>query len=69
MSGNKAEVRELDKESGRKAKLAKLAYKDKVADKLKVGNTKGAWRELNTMTSRKNKQQTVKTDELRGFAN
>ena len=69
MSGNKAEVRELDKESGRKAKLAKLAHKDKVADKLKVGNAKGAWREFNTIMSRKNKQQTVKTDELRGFAN
>ena len=42
MRGNKAEVRELDKEFSRKAKLAKLAYKDKVEEKLKVGNAKNA---------------------------
>ena len=30
MRGNKAEVRELDKEFRRKAKLAELAYRDKV---------------------------------------
>ena len=43
MRGNKAEVRELDKEFRRKAKLAKLAYRDKVTEKLKVGNAKDAW--------------------------
>ena len=56
MSGNKAEVRELDKESGRKAKLAKLAYKDKVEEKLKVGNAKAARMGLNTMMGRKNRE-------------
>ena len=67
--GNKAEVRELDEEFRRKAKLAKLAYKDKVEEKLKVGNAKDAWRELNTMMGRKNNQQTVKGSNPRGFAN
>ena len=62
-------VRELDKEFRRKAKLAKLAYKDKEEEKLKVGNAKDAWRGLNTMMGRKNNQQTVKTDDPRGFAN
>ena len=62
-------MRELDKEVRRKAKLAKLAYKDKVEEKVKVGNAKDAWRRLNTMMGRKNKQQTVKTDDPRGFAN
>ena len=42
MRGDKAEVRELDKELRRKAKLAKLAYKDKVKERLKVGNAKDA---------------------------
>ena len=36
-------MRELDKEFRSKAKLAKLAYKDKVEEKLKVGNAKDAW--------------------------
>ena len=54
MRGNKAEVRELDKEFRMKAKLAKLAYKDKVKERLKVGNAKDAWRGLNTMMGRKN---------------
>jgi len=40
-----------------------------VEEKLKVGNAKDAWRGLNTMMGRKNKQQTVKTDSPRGFAN
>ena len=40
MRGNTAEVWELDKEFRRKAKLGKLAYKDKVEEKLKVGNAK-----------------------------
>ena len=69
MRGNKAEVRELDKEFRRKAKLGKLAYKDKVEEKLKIGNAKDARRGLNAMMSRKNNQQTVKTDSPRGFAN
>ena len=64
-----AEVRELDREFRRKAKLAKLAYKDKVEERIKVRNAKDAWRGLNTMMGRKNKQQTVKTDNPRGFAN
>ena len=34
-----------------------------------MGNAKYAWRGLNTMMGRKNKQQTVKTDSPRGFAN
>ena len=34
-----------------------------------MGNAKDAWRGLNTMTGRKNNQQTVKTDDPRGFAN
>ena len=54
MRGNKAEVRELDKEFRRKAKLAKLAYK--VEEKLKVSNAKDAWRGLNAMMGRKNNQ-------------
>ena len=37
-------MRELDKEFRRKAKLAKLAYKDKMEEKHKVGNAKDAWR-------------------------
>ena len=70
MRGDKTEVRELDKEVGRKAKLAKLAYKDKVEEKLKVGNAKDAWRGLNTMIGRKkNKQQAIKADNPRGLAN
>ena len=69
MRGDKAEMRELDKEFRRKAKLAKLAYKDKVEERIKVRNAKDAWRGLNTMMGRKNKQQTVKTDNPRGFAN
>ena len=70
MRWNKAEVRELDMEYRRKAKLAKHAYTDKVEETLKAGNTKdyaGRW--LNTMMGRNNKQETVKTDDPRGFAN
>ena len=68
MRGNKAEVRELDKEFRRKAKLAKLAYK--VEKKHKVGNAKDAWRRgLNTMMGSKINQQTVKTDDPCDFAN
>ena len=63
-----AEVRELDKEVRRKAKLAKLAYKDQAEEKLKVGNAKDALRGLNTVIGRKHKQETVKTDDPRGFA-
>ena len=60
--------RELDKEVRGKAKLAKLAYKDQAEEKLKVGNAKDAWRGLNTVIGRKHKQETVKTDDPRGFA-
>ena len=60
--------RELDKEVRRKAKLAKLAYKDQAEEKLKMGNAKDAWRGLNTVIGRKHKQETVKTDDPRGFA-
>ena len=49
--------------------MAKLAYRDQVEEKLKVGNAKDAWRGLNTMMNRKNKGQTVKTGNPRGFAN
>ena len=66
--GNKAEVRELDKKFRRKAKLAKLAYRDKVENSLKVGSAKDGWRWLNIIMGRKNKGQTIKTDNPHSFA-
>ena len=53
----------------RKARLAKLTYRDKLEEKLKVGNAKAAWMGLNTMMGRKNREQTIKTDNPCGFAN
>ena len=53
----------------RKAKLTKLTYRDKLEEKLKVGNAEAAWMGLNTMMGRKNKEQTIKTDSPHGFAN
>ena len=38
-------------------------------EKLKVGSAKDAWRWLNIMIGRENKEQTIKTDNPRGFAN
>lgn len=46
MKGSKADVREFDKEFGKKTKLAKFAYKEKVKAKLKLGNARDAWKGL-----------------------
>ena len=40
----------------RKARLAKLTYRDKPEEKLKVGNAKAARMGLNTMMGRKNRE-------------
>ena len=53
--GYSAEVRELKREFRRKAKVDKLADKDKVEEKLEMGNAKTAWKELNIMMGRKQK--------------
>lgn len=53
LEGDKLRVRELEKEFSRKAKLAKIDYKNKVEQKLTSGNAREAWQGLNITMGRK----------------
>ncbi len=55
LQGDKVRMRELQKEFKRKAKLAKVRYKDEVEKKLTSGNAREAWQGLNIMMGRATK--------------
>lgn len=59
LQGDKARVRELQKDFRRQARWAKMNYKDKVERKLTSGNARQAWQGLNTMMGRKPKPEVV----------
>ena len=69
LSGDRQKVKELDKEFKRKARIAKREYKDKVEDKFVTGNASEAWRGLNTMMGRSQKQNRVQCNDSETFAN
>ena len=69
IAGNFSEVKEMNKEFKRKAKLAKIEFKDKVERRLKYGSVREAWKGLNRMMGRKNRQAPIKADNPGNFAN
>ena len=69
LQGDRQKVRELEKEFRAKLKKAKLDYKDKVERTFKYGNAREAWKGLNAMMGRKQKQQHVQSEDVLKFAN
>lgn len=68
LQGDKLRVRELEKEFRRKAKLAKIHFKDKVEKKLTSGNAREAWQGLNTMMGQSTKPAVVNCSDPTSFA-
>ena len=59
LQGDKARMRELQKEFWRKAKLAKIRCKDEMEKKITSGNARQAWQGLNIMMGRSSKPAVV----------
>lgn len=68
LEGDTLRVRELQKEFRRKAKMAKIHYKDKVEQKLNSGNVRMAWQGLNTMIGRTPKPAMINCHDPASFA-
>ena len=69
LQGNEHKVKELGKEFRRKAKIAKIEYKNKVEDRFLGGNVREAWKGLNTMMGRGLQQKRIQCDDAATFAN
>jgi hypothetical protein len=69
MCGDHSKVQEMNKEFRSKAWKAKLDYKGKVEEKLKVGNARDAWVGLNKMMGRDKKKQDLRCENQQVFAN
>lgn len=69
MKGDGQKIRELEKEFRRKARAAKLEYKNKMEKRLVGGNARDAWRGLNVMMGRGEQQKRVHCDDSTTFAN
>lgn len=69
LQGDRQKVRELEKEFRAKVKKAKLDYKDKVEQRFRWGNARVAWKGLNVMMGRKQKQQRLQCEDNLKFAN
>ena len=69
MGGNTSKVKEMNKVFRSKARTAKLTYKEKVEEKLKVGNAREAWLGLNKMMGRNKKKINLRCENTEIFAN
>ena len=67
--GNLIRVKELMKEFRSEIRQAKINYKDKVEENLRVGNAKDAWKGLNLMMGKNQKKNKINTEDPVAFAN